>query len=109
MEAGAFHLPGAAADQDDDTGMIGGVFGKGKEVVAVAGDEDKSLFPGIGKDIFVQCGDGQDIPQNRGRMTPVPKEVGDVYGNIVIQQELHSFGSVICSMTRESISVRWSS
>ncbi len=37
---------------------------------------------------------------------PMPKQVGDSIQNVVVEQELHRSGSVICSITSASISVR---
>ena len=45
---------------------------------------------------------------NMHHMPAMPKAVGQVVGNILIQEERHPLGSCIWTATRSSMSARWS-
>jgi len=103
-------LAGPAADQNDQpceqSLVLNNTPRVGKKVTTVATDDEPSLGLSVLEDPPVWSGDWQHIAQPQHIVPPMPQQSRGLIRHVVIEQEFHRVGSLICSATSASISVR---
>lgn len=109
----ALRLARTPANQHDQARKrllgLNGLLGQGQKMRPIATDDEPVIFPGMAEDLFVGSSDGERLTERYDIVAPMPQQVGHFGWHVVVEQESHASGSAICSATKASISVRWSS
>ena len=103
---GAFRLPAATADQDDQAGvrMIGR---ESQKIVPIAGDEEQAASTHMAHHLRIPCGHWQSVAQFGRSVALLTQHLSDIRGDIVIEKEVHeTSGRLIWRATKASISPR---
>ena len=103
-----FVCSGSTADDNDDA-MMGPRRCEIEKVVAVAGQKQATTLVGKLEDGFVGGIAGKGFTQERDIVAELLKQVAQVVGHVMVEQELHAEANAICLATSKSISPRWSS
>jgi hypothetical protein len=103
-----FVCSGSTADDNDDA-MMWPRRCEIEKVVAVAGQKQATTLVGKLEDGFVGGIAGKGFTQERDIVAELLKQVAQVVGHVVVEQELHAEADAICLATSKSISPRWSS
>lgn len=89
--------------------MVFPSFGQVKKIITVACYQYTFVLNGPKEDSLVSCVSGQDIFYQFDLMAILFENPSYINGNVMIQQELHSFMPASCWAITRSISSLWSS
>src|ERR1017187_1474422 len=108
-----FGLARPAANQNNQTGkglLFFNRFAREfQKMIPVATDDDSLLLLRKIENDFVGSCDWQNFPQPLRFVFPIPQQLFHFVRHVVVENKFHASVSLICSATRASISVRWSS
>ena len=107
-QRGPFVCSGSTADDNDDA-MMWPRRCEIEKVVAVAGQKQATTLVGKLEDGFIGGIAAKGFTQERDIVAELLKQVAQVVGHVVVEQELHAEANAICLATSKSISPRWSS